>query len=148
MKLKWIFLAFSLLCAATSQLSAASNTNDKCLSLQLEIQNKTNHILYLSFPSDTSTNIQLKTLLKPKETSTLEVSITTVKIIGYLSFSIDLGIGKSIHIIDPFNTYQGVFSVMPDFGSEDLQITLNHKTITDPSQGTCLFVNAATISIK
>jgi len=48
--------------------------------------------------------------------------------------------------MDPFNTYQGVFSVLPGDNSEDLQVMVNDRKMND--EGVCLFVYAADISIN
>jgi hypothetical protein len=147
MKSKFITITI-LLASMTNSLFAASQSRDTCLSLELTIHNKSNQIYYLSFPADESKNVQLSNVVKPNKTTILRTTVTTVQVTGYLSFSIDIGRGKRFHVIDPFNTYQGIFSVMPETGSDDLQITINSKKTTDPGQGTCLFVNEATLSIS
>lgn len=139
----WLFFILSFL--LTSPLFADPETN-KCLSIELTIHNKTKQFFYLPFQSNsTSENIQTYTLVKPNDTIIIQTSIKKIETVGYLSFSINLGEDKSIHVIDPFTTYQGVFSVQPGNNSDDLQVIVNSKKMNE--QGMCLLVNAADISI-
>lgn len=140
-----LFTFFSISLLLTSPLFADPEPTAKCLSLELTIHNKTEQSFYLPFQSNsTSENIQVNTLVKPNDTVIIQTSIKKVEVVGYLSFSIDLGNDKSIHVMDPFTTYPGVFSVRPGDNS-DLQVTVNSRKMND--QGMCLFVNAADISI-
>lgn len=147
MSIKHRFFTFFIISLLlTSPLFAEPETTTKCLSIELTIHNKTKQLFYLPFQSNSSSeNIQVNTLVKPNDTVIIQTSIKKIEAVGYLSFSIDLGNGKSIHIMDPFTTYQSVFSVQPGDNTEDLQVIVNSKKMNE--QGMCLLINAADISI-
>lgn len=148
-----IFLVLGML-SVTNRLFAEevmSNPLAQCLSLKLIVHNKSNQVFNIATPvtPPTPSTIQMSSIsqFKPGDTTIINAAIIPpIKQIGYLSFTVSLGLFKSFYVLDPFNTYQGVFKVDPGVrGFNNFAIIINHRKMNKQSQ--CLFVTEADVSI-